>query len=168
MNRNKILLFLVGILLLTNIVLVVFFVGKKTPGKQRSRSDDRSSVLREFLKDSLNFNDQQLAQYDELRQTNRENMRPLFEDLGKAKMAYYQFINRDSTDTAGQSAAALIGEKQKALDMAFFNHFRQVRTLCTPEQQVRYDSAVQQIIRKMVAPPRRGHKQRKAETKEKK
>lgn len=164
MNRTKILTFLVGILLLTNIVLLVFFVGK-SPEKRGPRSGgDRSSAVREFLKDSIGFNEQQLAQYDQLRQHNRDNMRPLFEDLGNAKMAYYKFINQAAADSAGQAAAALIGEKQKALDMAFFNHFRQVRELCTPEQQSKYDSMVQQVIRKMVAPPRRGdHKQRKTD-----
>lgn len=169
MNRNKILTFLVGILLLTNIALVVFFVARKGgPEKQRNRGGDRSSVVREFLKDSIGFNDQQLAQYDQLRQQNRETMRPLFEDLGNAKMTYYTFVSQPNADSASQAAAALIGEKQKALDMAFFNHFRQVRELCTPGQQTKYDSMVQHIIRKMVAAPRRGeHKQRKAD-KEKK
>ena len=168
MNRTKILTFLVGILLLTNIALVVFFVGKG-PEKRSPRGGERSSAVREFLQDSIGFNEQQLAKYDQLRQQNRENMRPLFEDLGNAKMAYYKFINQPAADSAGQAAAALIGEKQKALDMAFFNHFRQVRELCTPEQQPKYDSMVQQVIRRMVAPPRRGdHKQRKTDKQVKK
>ena len=163
MNRNKILTFLVGILLLTNIALVVFFVARKEPEKQRNRGGDRSAVMREFLKDSVGFNEQQLAQYDQLRQQNREHMRPLFEDLGNAKMKYYQFVSQPGADSASQAAAALIGQKQTALDMAFFNHFKQVRTICTPDQYARYDSIIQQIIRRMAAPPRRGeHKQKKS------
>jgi periplasmic protein CpxP/Spy len=169
MNRNKILTFLVGILLLTNIALVVFFVARKSsPEKQRNRGGDRSAVMREFLKDSVGFNEQQLAQYDQLRQQNRENMRPLFEDLGNAKMKYYQFVSQPGPDSATQAAAALIGEKQTALDMAFFNHFKQVRALCTPDQYARYDSIVQKIIRRMTAPPRSGeHKQKKADKQKK-
>lgn len=169
MNKNKILTFLVGILLLTNIALVAFFVARKnTPEKQRGRGGDRSSVVREFLKDSIGFNEQQLAQYDQLRQQNRENMKPLFEELGNAKMAYYKFVGQPAADSASQAAANHIGEKQKALDMAFFNHFRQVRELCTPEQQAKYDSMVQQVIRRMVAPPRRGEHKQKKGVKEKK
>ena len=164
MNKTKILTFLVGILLLTNIALIIFFSDSGYEKRGSRSGGDRSSAVREFLKDSIGFNEQQLAQYDQLRQQNRENMRPLFEDLGNAKMAYYKFINQPAADSAGQAAAALIGEKQKALDMAFFNHFRQVRALCTPEQQPKYDSMVQQVIRRMVAPPRRGdHKQRKTD-----
>src|SRR5215213_8083814 len=125
-SKNKVLLFLVGILLLTNIAMLVFFVWKKNPDeKPRSGRSDRSSAVREFLKDSIGFNDQQLAQYDQLRQHNREAMRPLFEDLGNAKLNYYRFVSQPAADSASQAAATVIGEKQKALDMAFFNHFRQ-------------------------------------------
>lgn len=159
-SRTKVLLFLVGILLLTNIALVIFFVGKRTPEKRGPRGGDRSSMVRDYLKDSVGFNEQQLARYDQLRHQNRENMKPLFEDLGNAKMAYYKYINQPAVDSASKAAAAMIGQKQQELDMAFFNHFRQVRELCTPGQQSRYDSLVQQIIRRMVA-PRGDHKQRK-------
>lgn len=166
-SRNKVLLFLIGILLLTNIILVVFFVGKKDGDKPRG-SRDRSTWVRDFLKDSVGFNEQQLTQYDQLRQQNRENMRPLFEDLGNAKLKFYEMVTQPATDSANQAAAALIGEKQKALDMAFFNHFKQVRSLCTPEQLPKYDSQVQHIIQRMVAPPHRGdRKQHKPEKDEK-
>lgn len=166
-SKNKVLLFLVGILLLTNIMLLVFFVGKKEPDRPRSGRSDRSSAVREFLKDSIGFNDQQLAQYDQLRQQNREAMKPLFEDLGNAKLSYYRYISQPNADSASHSAAAAIGEKQKTLDMAFFKHFRQIRGLCTAEQLPKYDSQVVNIIQKMVAPQRGDRKQHK-QSKEKK
>jgi hypothetical protein len=163
-SRNKVLLFLVGILLLTNIILLVFFVGKKDEGKPQRGPRDHSSMVRDFLKDSVAFDDQQLARYDTLRQRNRENMKPLFDDLGNAKLNYYRYVSQSNADSASQAAATQIGEKQKALDMAFFNHFRQVRDLCTAAQLPRYDSLVQHIIQRMVAPPHRGdRKPRKQE-----
>jgi periplasmic protein CpxP/Spy len=169
MNKNKILTFLVGILLLTNIALVAFFVARKhTPEKQRGRGGDRSAVMREFLKDSVGFNEQQLAQYDKLRQQNRETLRPLFEDLGNAKLQFYRFVSQPGPDSARLAAASLIGEKQKALDMAFFNHFEEIRALCTPAQQPGFDKVMQQIIRRMTAPPRRGEHKQKMGQKEKK
>src|ERR1700750_2310497 len=164
-SRNKVLLFLVGILLITNIILLVFFVGKKDDSKpQRGPGRDRSSMVRDFLKDSVGFNDQQLTQYDTLRQHNRENMKPLFEDLGNAKINYYRYVSQPNADSASQGAAIQIGEKQKALDVAFFNHFRQVRSLCTADQLPKYDSLVQHIIQRMVAPLHHGdRKPRKQE-----
>lgn len=165
-SRNKVLLFLIGILLLTNIILVVFFVGKKDTGKPRGNRD-RSAWVRDFLKDSVGFNEQQLTQYDKLRQQNRENMKPLFEDLGNAKLKFYEMVGKPGTDSANQAAAALIGEKQQALDMAFFNHFRQVRSICTPEQLPNYDLQVHHIIERMVAPPHRGDRKQMPEKDEK-
>jgi len=166
-SRNKVLLFLIGILLLTNIFLVIFFVVKRPDDKPRP-GRDRSAWVRDYLKDSVGFNEQQLSQYDQLRQQNRENMRPLFEDLGNAKLKFYELVSQPGSDSANQAAATLIGEKQKALDIAFFNHFRQVRGLCTPEQLPKYDAQVQRIIQRMVAPPHRGdRKQKKPEKDEK-
>jgi periplasmic protein CpxP/Spy len=164
-SRYKVLLLLVGILLLTNGVLLLFFVGKKEPKEKQHTRRDRSAVMREFLKDSVGFNDQQLAQFDQVREQHQQNVRTLFEDMRKAKLSFYQLFNQGSSaDSANQAAASVIAEKQKALDLAFFNHFREVRTLCQPEQLPRYDSLIQQIVRRMVSPPRRGDpKQKKDE-----
>jgi protein CpxP len=169
-TRNKILLFLVGILLLANIVMLVFFVGKKAPEKNdrshNSSGRSRSEVMREFLKDSVGFNEQQLTQFDQLRQHHRDNVKTLFEDMRVAKIAFYR--QSGQSDTAAQMAAAdVIAQKQKALDLAFFNHFQDVRRLCTPEQLGRYDSLVQKIVRRMVSGPGgRGEPRQKKEDKQ--
>jgi protein CpxP len=160
-SKYKVLLLLVGILLVTNAVLLLFFVGKKPKEKQRTRHD-RSAVMREFLKDSVGFNDQQLAQFDQIRDQHQQDVRVLFEDMRKAKLSFYQLLNQSaSADSANQAAASVIADKQKALDLAFFKYFQQVRTICRPEQVTRYDSLVQQIIRRMVSPPRRGDSKQK-------
>jgi periplasmic protein CpxP/Spy len=166
-SRNKILLFLVGILLLANIVMLVFFVGKKSPGKDRSHSSgrSRSEVMRDFLKDSVGFNEQQLAQFDQIREQHRDSVKTLFDDMRNAKMAFYKQAGQ--SDTAAQMAAAdVIAQKQKALDVAFFTHFQDIRQLCTPEQITRYDSLVQKIVRRMVSGGPRGEPRQKKEDKQ--
>ena len=160
-SKNKILLFLVGILLVTNIALVVFFVNKGKPeDKQHGNSGNRtnrSAMMRNYLKDTLGFNDQQLGQFDRMREQHDENIKPLFEELRQAKVTFYTMLKDSATaDSVSNAAAVNIGEKQKQVDLAFYNHFRDVRALCTPAQQAGYDSLIQQIIRRMVSAPRRG------------
>lgn len=165
-SKTKVLLFLVGILLLTNIALVVFFVGKKDrPASHNGPRPDRSSMMKGFLKDTVGFDDQQLSQYENIRQQHDERMKGLFEQMRIAKLDFYSLVNKPGADSASQAAAASIGEKQKAVDLAFFNHFREVRMLCRPEQQPKYDSLVQRIIRRMVSPQRRGDPRDKKENK---
>ena len=167
-SRTKVLLFLVGILLVTNLVLLGFFVfnkgGREDGGKRPSH--DRSAMMRTYLKDSVGFNDQQLAQFDQVREKNKQDMKPLFEEMRQSKLAFYNLLKQSGNpDSVTRAAANRMAEKQIAIDMAFFKYFESIRTLCTPEQEVKYDSLVQQIVRRMVAPPRKSgdSKQKKEE-----
>ncbi len=171
-SKIKVLLFLIGILLVTNLALLLFFVlgkgGKDdSPGKRPSH--DRSSMMRTFLKDSVGFSEQQLAQFDQLRQKNREDMKPLFEEMRQSKLAFYNLLKQPGTpDSVSQAAANLMAEKQMAVDMAFYKNFQNIRSLCTPEQQAKYDTLVQQIIKRMISPPRKGDSKQKKDSTDKK
>jgi Spy/CpxP family protein refolding chaperone len=154
-SRNKVLLALVAILLLTNLALVAFFVLKKEPQKKEVRQS-RSAAMRGMLKDSVGFNEQQLQQFDAIRQQHEQDLKPLFENMREAKLSFYQQMNA-SRDTAAITAAGdAIGETQKALDLAFYKYFQNIRAVCTPQQLTSYDSLVQRVVRRMVTPAKRG------------
>lgn len=162
-SRIKVLLFLIGILLVTNLVLLVFFVWGKSDRDDHVKrpQHDRSQMMRTFLKDSVGFSEQQLARYDSVRAKNKEDMKPLFDQMRQSKLAFYNLLKQPGTpDSVTQAAANLMAEKQMVVDMAFYRQFETIRALCTPEQQVKYDSIVQMIVRRMVAPPRRGGEQK--------
>ena len=166
-SRTKILLFLIGILLVTNLVLLLFFVWNKGPQEKDAKRPphaDRSSMMRGYLKDSVAFNDQQLTQFDQLREKKKEEMKVLFEDMRQSKLAFYNLLRQPNTpDSVSQAAANIMAEKQKAVDVAFFKYFENVRALCTPEQHAKYDTLMQQIIRRMISPPKRGDSKQKKE-----
>ena len=170
-SRIKVLLFLIGILLVTNLVLLLFFVldkDDKAPGK-RPQHTDRAQMMRTFLKDSVGFSEQQLTQFDQIREKNREDMKPLFEEMRQSKLAFYNLLKQPGTpDSVSQAAANLMAEKQMAVDMAFYKNFETIRSLCTPEQQAKYDTLVQQIVRRMIGPPRKGDSKQKKDDAEKK
>ncbi|HEX6182007.1 MAG TPA: Spy/CpxP family protein refolding chaperone [Chitinophagaceae bacterium] len=171
-SRIKVLLFLIGILLVTNLVLLLFFVlnkDDKEPGK-RPQHAERSQMMRTFLKDSVGFSEQQLTQFDQIRAKNREDMKPLFEEMRQSKLAFYNLLKQPGTpDSVSQAAANLMAEKQMAVDMAFYKNFETIRSLCTPEQQAKYDTLVQQIVRRMIGPPpRKGDSKQKKDDAEKK
>ena len=110
-----------------------------------------------MLQKDVGFNDSQVATYKQLKDEQWNKIRPLFDDMRKAKDSLFRLMG-DSTvsDTTINNIAALIGEKQKAIDLEAFNHFKRVRALCTnPDQQVKYDSAVLRMFRKMGRPARK-------------
>ena len=156
-SRNKNLIFIIAVLLLTNIAVLVYFLWLKKP-EEPKRNSGHGSGLTEMLQQEVGFDENQIAQYKQLKEAQWKTIRPLFDEMRKAKDSLFRLMS-DSTvsDSIINNAADVIGKKQRALDLQTFNHFKKVRTLCiTPEQQVKYDSAVLRMFRKMGKPARKG------------
>ena len=67
--RNRNLLIIIGVLLLTNIAVLVYFLGAKKPARTDTEINerDRSSVA-EMLQKEVGFNEEQTAQYKLLKE----------------------------------------------------------------------------------------------------
>ena len=155
MSRNRIYVFLIGILLVSNLALVAFFVLNKPPQKE-IRRDRPGSYMKDALKSEVGFNDQQMAEYDKQVDAHRQSMRPLFEDITKTKENFYHLLMQPGTpDSVLNNAANQIGEKQKLIDMKIFMHFQNIRQLCTPSQQPMFDTVIQRVVHRMVFPIRK-------------
>jgi len=155
-SRNKIYVSLIGLLLLSNLALVAFFVMNK-PEKREVRREHPGSYMKDALKNDVGFTDQQMAEFDKMADQHRQQMRPLFEDIGKTKESFYEMLSQPQTaDTVLNQAASQIGDKQKAIDIKIFTHFQNIRQLCTPEQQPAFDSLIQRVVHRMIFPMRRG------------
>ena len=155
-SRNKIYVSLIGLLLLSNLALVAFFVMNK-PEKREVRREHPGSYMKDALKNDVGFTEQQMAEFDKMADQHRQQMRPLFEDIGKTKESFYKMLSQPQTaDTVLNQAASQIGDKQKAIDIKIFTHLQNIRQLCTPEQQSAFDSLIQRVVHRMIFPMRRG------------
>ena len=155
--NNKVLLFIVAILLLANISMLFYFLWVREPGKKNTHEERQKSPITEFLQKDIGFDTGQMAAFNATRQKHRQKMKPLFEDIKTAKVQFYGLLtNPVISDSALNSAASVIGEKQKMLDWQTFQNFKEIRTLCTPEQQARYDSLIVNEISKMWFPSWKG------------
>ena len=155
-SRNKNLVFIIVALLLTNIAVLVYFLAIKKPGEPKNMGS-RERGLTEMLQTEVGFNDSQVAQYKLLKEEQREKIRPLFDEMRKAKEGLFNLMS-DTTvsDSAITRAADVIAERQRTLDLQTFEHFKKVRALCAnDEQRVKYDSAVTRMFRKMGRPSKR-------------
>ena len=154
-SRNKIYVLLIGILLLSNLALVDFFVTNKQE-KKEVRKDRPGGYMKEALKNEVGFDEQQMAQFEEMAAKHKQQMRPLFEDISKTKEGFYKFLTQPGTsDTLLNSSAKEIGEKQRLIDLKIFTHFQNIREICRPEQQPKFDSLIQRVVHRMVFPMRR-------------
>jgi Spy/CpxP family protein refolding chaperone len=74
-------------------------------------------------------------------------MEPVWEDIRKAKDSFYRQVNNAAiTDADINELSARIAGKNKIADEMMFRHFRELRKLCTPEQQQKFDTLVPRML----------------------
>jgi hypothetical protein len=151
LRNHKLLLLIIGVLLVANLGLLYFFVFDKHQYPGRMSPEDMRKKSIEKAKTEVGLNDEQAARYDSLRTKQFENMRPLFDDLVKAKEDYFSLIYQQGvSDSVLNSYATRIGEKQMAIDVNTFRYFRTIKDLCTEEQKPKMDSFIKQIVKRII------------------
>ncbi len=111
----------------------------------------------QLLEKEVGFDKSQLESYKQLKEQHWDRMKPSFTEMRNAKDDFYKLLSRSSVpDSVINAAADTIAARQKQIDLQTFRHFQQVRALCTPEQQPRFDSVVQLVLKKMNGPWRKG------------
>jgi protein CpxP len=146
-SNNRILTTAVVLLLITNIALVALMVtGKdKDEGtRRRGRGEPFEMMARE-----LGLTEQQKASMKQLKEAHFASTKPLFDSLRAAKAAFFGLLKEDNiTDSVLAVYGMRVNEKQAALDKILFAHFRKVRSICTPDQQPKFDAFVQKMMQR--------------------
>lgn len=154
-TRNKILLLIIGVLLLTNIILASFLLLNK-PSAKRGMRGGRSTMIASFLQKEIGFNQQQLKQYDSLSEPNHNKVKAMFDTLGTYKDSQFKQLAIDNfSDTAIVKTAEAIATKQKEIEIVLYKHFKEIRNLCTTQQQPEFDSLFYKVINKKYLSPKK-------------
>ena len=155
-SRNRNLLFIIGILVLTNLAVLAYFLWYKKPAEYKGGEGGREGWMTGLLKKDVGFDDQQIALYDSLKTQQRATIKPMFEQMRKAKENMFRLLSDPTAnDSLVQQASEEIAHRQKELDLLTFAHFKKVRAICKSEQLARYDSMVQRMFRRMGRSPRK-------------
>jgi Spy/CpxP family protein refolding chaperone len=150
-SKNRSLIFIITVLLLTNIAVLAYFLWYKKPERlPQTNHDKRGQGIERPLHDDVGFNDQQMAQYREMRDEQMKAIKPMFDDMRKTKDSLFRMIgNPEANDSIVNSVADAIAQKQKAMDLRMYNHFKRIRSLCTPDQLPKYDSLIQRMMKRV-------------------
>jgi len=153
---NKNLLIIIAVLLLTNIGVLAYFLWYKKPPEKQEQHDNRGNGIVDQLQKEVGFTTEQLDQYKQMKDKQRETIRPMYDEMRKAKDSLFRLLKEPViSDSVTSKAADRIAERQKMLDLQTFTYFRKIRTLCTPDQLPKYDSLIQGMFSKMNRPQRR-------------
>lgn len=156
--KNKVLVTIIGILLLANIAMLVFFIsGMKKPDREPRPDQKNSHTMESFLQSRIGFNEQQIDQFNTLKEEHHQRLFPLFEDVRITKDQFFIRVKDSLSASYLDSLALQIGEKQKNLDRQVYEAIRQVRSMCTPQQQIAFDSLLPKIAYKMAGHIRKGN-----------
>jgi Spy/CpxP family protein refolding chaperone len=153
-KKYRALIFIIIFLLATNIVMLILLMSQDPPNKDEH--DSGQSRLSVMLKNEVGFSETQLQQYQAFRNAQQQNVKPLFENIRKLKQNFYDQLSREVSDSALNQSASQIGELQKQIDLQMFTYFKNIRNICTPAQLPKYDSAIQQVVTRMINKPSKG------------
>jgi len=149
-SKNKSLVSIIIFLLITNVVMLIFFLVSNKPVQRNMRGRDQNGMSGMLQKD-VGFTRDQLDTYQVLRKEQLDSIHILFDEVRKAKMNFYNLIYTPNVaDSTLISAADEIAVRQKNLDLHMINHFKKVRNICSPDQVQKFDSSIKKIIARMV------------------
>jgi protein CpxP len=150
--RQKWLLILVAILLLTNIATLSIYWFKKPdheggPGRDGANREKR---MGQFMVDQLKFDTTQEAAYWKLRDSMMTIQKPVMDSIRNAKKRFFDLLNQtETTDSTLITRSNEIADLQKKLDLVTFRHFQNVRAICRPDQLQKFDTVIKEIVNRM-------------------
>ncbi|MCO6497712.1 MAG: hypothetical protein J5I50_08640 [Chitinophagaceae bacterium] len=165
-SSNKILLLIIGALLITNLVMLFLYVLKPKNQHFEGRFRGQDSGLVPVLRDKVGFDEQQIADYLELRSRQRQRTSETYSGMTEVKERFYfSIFDNQIPDSLINNIADSIANKQKKVDLGMRNYFIEIRGLCKTEQQPAFDSAFKRVIYRMIGMPGMGRQSQQNEKK---
>ena len=122
MNRMNFYFLVLALLLCSNIILLYFL--------QKSHNKVGPDGPRNAIIHRLNFDEQQIADYDTLISAHRKIIRNNNDKITSLKQALYSTLPQNSIDSLlVDSLVTEIGHTQRAIELIHFNHFRDIKKL---------------------------------------
>lgn len=146
------------VLLVANIItLVLLWTNRGNDKNIEGKIPPPQGQVFEFLTKELQLDAKQQEAYAKLRDEHQAIQRQNRDSLRKAKDELFSLLQQpgisDSVVREYSSRATAIEEH---MDIITFKHFQQVRILCNPDQQKKFDSIISDVLKRMAPGPIHG------------
>lgn len=111
---------------------------------------------KKYISEQLHFSEDQQKQYQVIIDQHRTTIKELEHQMHGQKDALYALLSSDANKAAIDSAYAAIAATHQQIESTHFNHFLDIRSICTPEQQPLYNKLSKEFGR-LFQPGRKGH-----------
>ena len=137
----------ISVLVILNLVLIGIIVGPKLVKTDHNRRNiDRRSA---YMADKLGFSDNQREKYDSLNANHRQETRTLQKNIDEKRQMMFRLsqssaISFEQADSLSDEIGGLVSD----MELRTYEHISNIRALCSPQQLVKLDSLVQQMIKR--------------------
>ncbi|MEZ4938091.1 MAG: hypothetical protein R2799_10920 [Crocinitomicaceae bacterium] len=136
MNKNKLLVASLIVLVLLNIGLISFLLFSKPPHPPKPPHQVRQEP-REIIIKKLDLNVDQIKQYDVLISEHKESIQKNERKLKDLKESLYASMGKEDIYDA-DSVITLINQIQLEIEKTHYSHFMDLKKICTPDQMPKY------------------------------
>ncbi len=152
-NYNRWLSIATLFLLIANIAtLTLLWTQNKKQGLDITQHSAPEPVF-EFLTKELQLTQQQQLEYRQLRDKHQSGQLQYRDSIRTSKDSLFSLLKQPNvTDSLLEHYSKRATVYDQQLDILTFKHFQQVRALCTPKQQEKFDEIIKDAMRRMGGP----------------
>ena len=137
MKKNKLVTFIVVVLLLLNFAILGFLF--------LSKSDRNTKEPREVIIEKLHFDAQQVEDYDKLITLHRKKIRDLHDSVKNCKNKLYGQLQNVQKTQLTDSLFTKIARYQYQMEQAHYDHFLDIKKICKPNQLEDYNELTAEL-----------------------
>ena len=137
--KNKILIPLIIGLIVSNGLLIGFFIAKK-PQHPNNRNPKEIVIQR------LQFDSNQIMDYNQLIDEHRKLTRKKEEELSSNKKQLFQLLNNKTASNSSDSLINIIATTHAEIEKLHYQHFEEIRNICNPDQLESYNELTNELI----------------------
>lgn len=148
MSRNT--FFLICILAL--LALNIFIVGRFFGGAPPNHPEPRLEII-----ERLELDEEQIVHYDSLIRQHRRDIRNKEKEQRMLRTSLYAMLQFEVEANPSDSQLHALVQVQQEIELIHFNHFRDLRAVCKPEQRPAFRDLLQDLSEIFSPKPPRKH-----------
>jgi len=149
-TKNRLAAWAIVILVLLNVVALgtLWWTQIRRPGHPPPPPDRRPRHdVSKFLEQELELTTGQAEQLRVLRETNAEQSYIIEQEIHKYRLAMAKaMFEKDPNIKQVETWANRIGQKHEELELKRFQHFIDMKSLCTQEQALRFEALLRKVL----------------------
>jgi periplasmic protein CpxP/Spy len=128
------------ILIALNIALIVILILGRPPRPKEGDAPEK------YIVEKLKFTTQQETEFNTLREAHHDSVMALQDEGKELRKLFFDGLESELPDIIKDSLANKIAENQKQIELVTYDHFEEVKKLCSPEQKIIFNDIIREVL----------------------